>query len=273
MFSQPLPFKEALASFAARDLMPTAAGSAEIAQLAPEIRERAFFSAKVEDARFLASADRMIGAVVSGEAGRGSVEGRKSALSPDEVRGELKELLRATGYAPELGKEGGLEDLSSTQRLNLIIKTNNDMAAGAGQFAIQNDPELLDFFPCLELYRLESREKERNWQERWVRKGGKLFGGRMIARKDDRIWRAISAFGNPYPPFDYNSGMWTEEVSRAEAEALGVISRSSVVKPQSLSFNENVSVDFPQNISNGLSEVLKGLFKVVANQIILEAKS
>jgi hypothetical protein len=29
---------------------------------------------------------------------------------------------------------------------------------------------------------------------------------RMIARKDSPIWEALSRFGTPYPPFDFNSG-------------------------------------------------------------------
>jgi len=273
LFDAPIPFAEALAAFSARKILPTAAGSAELARLAPSIREQAFFSAKVQDVQLLSQADRMIGGVISMADGRGTVSGRKSALSADEVRGELKEYLRTAGYVSPDGKQGGLQDLSSDRRLNLIIKMNNDMAAGAGQFAVQNDPDTLDAFPCLELYRLESREVPREWKDRWVRAGGRLYGGRMIARKDDSIWSAISRFGTPHPPFDYNSGMWTEEVSRTEAEDLGVIKRSTVVAPQAVSFDKTREVDFPQNISSGLAESLKQVFKVVGSKLVLEVAS
>lgn len=270
IFSKPIPFAEAIASRKVRKILPTAAGSAEIARLEPEIREFSVFSAKVEDANFLARADRLINGIVSPASSPGA-PGRSSPFNEAEARTMLKEYLASIGYQPDPKKAGGLQDLSSDLRLNLILKVNNDMAAGAGQFAVQNDPDILDAFPCLELYRLEARKEERDWQSRWVRAGGKLYAGRMIARKDDPVWKAISAFGNPYPPFDYNSGMWTEEVSRTEAEQLGVIRRSTVVAPQKISFTEGVESAFPQDISSGLAEALKQVFKVVGNKIILEA--
>jgi len=275
VFSKPIPFAEALASRAVKRLLPTAAGSAEIAQLEQPIRERAMFSAKVEDARFLAGLDRLINGIVSPASAQGTVPGRQSPFNAIEARAAAQDYLDSIGYTPEDGKAGGLQDLSSNQRLDLILKTNTDMAQGAGQFTVQNDPDILDAFPCLELYRLEGRKEERDWKERWVRAGGKLYGGRMIARKDDSIWSEISAFGNPYPPFDYNSGMWTREIDRSEAEDLGVIKRSTVVQPQQLSFNKGVEVAFPQNISKGLAdavlEAFKGLATAQAGKLILEA--
>lgn len=275
LFNSPIPFAEAIASRKVKQLLPTVAGSAEIARLAPEIRERAMFSARVEDANFLARADRLINGIVSPASSPGAGGGRTSPFNEAEARTAIKEYLASIGYQPDEKKAGGLQDLSSDMRLNLIIKTNNDMAAGAGQFTVQNDPDILDAFPCLKLYRLESRKEERDWERRWVRAGGKLFAGRMIARKDDPVWRAISAFGNPYPPFDYNSGMWTEEVSRTEAEQLGVIRRSTVVAPQKLSFNKGVEAAFPQNVSTGLAdailEAFKGIAKLQAGKLIMEA--
>lgn len=276
IFDAPIPFAEALAARAVKRLMPTAAGSAEIAKLDPAIRERAMFSARVEDAAFLARADRLINGIVSPSSNKFQVsDSRPSPFNAIEARADLKDYLASIGYAPEAGKEGGLRDLSSDTRLDLILKMNVDMAHGAGQFAVQNDPDILDAFPCLELYRLESRKEEREWTRRWERNGGKLYTGRMIARKDDPIWSAISAFGNPYPPFDYNSGMWTREIDRSEAEDLGVIKRSTVVKPQQLSFNKGVEAAMPKDISSGLAEAVleafKGYAKLTAGKLIMEA--
>jgi hypothetical protein len=77
---------------------------------------------------------------------------------------------------------------------------------------------------------IESREEPCNWKERWQQAGGKLCAGRMIARKDDPIWFSISRFDRPYPPFDCNSGMGVREIRRKEAEQLGVLSRSTIVR-------------------------------------------
>jgi hypothetical protein len=256
IFDAPIPFKEALAARAVKRILPTAAKSAEIAKLSPAIRERAMFSARVEDANFLAKADRLINGIVSPSSAEGSVPGRKSAFNATEARAELKRYLAASGYQPE--KQGGLQDLSSDTRLDLIIKMNTDMAQGAGQFIRQNDPDILDDIPCLELVRDEERKEKRDWISRWRSHGGQLYGGgRMIARKDDPIWTAISEFGNPYPPFDFNSGMGTESVFRDEAEELGVIKRSTVVAPQKLSFNDNVKAALPTGNPDLVAEVIK----------------
>lgn len=52
----------------------------------------------------------------------------------------------------------------------------------------------------------------------------------MIALKNSDVWDRLGdsntfpdALGNPYPPFAFNSGMDVADVSRAEAERLGVI--------------------------------------------------
>ena len=62
----------------------------------------------------------------------------------------------------------------------------------------------------------------------------------MIARKDSDIWTAISAFGLPYPPFDYNSGMDLQDIDRDEAVQLGVIESDDTIEPQERDFNEDM---------------------------------
>ena len=38
----------------------------------------------------------------------------------------------------------------------------------------------------------------------------------MVALKEDPVWTRISRFGQPWPPFDFNSGMGVEDVSHDE---------------------------------------------------------
>jgi hypothetical protein len=186
--------------------------------------------------KFLAKAEPLIQGIAFPSTSPGAFPGRKSPFNAIEARTQLKDYLDSVGYKAPFGKDGSLHDLSSDARLDLIIDTNVQIRCGYRQFIPANDPDIIDAFPCLEFYRLESREEPYNWQSRWISAGGKLFDGRMIARKDDPVWRAISAFGNPYPPFDYNSGMWTRDIDRSEAEKLGVITRSTVAKPHPANF-------------------------------------
>jgi hypothetical protein len=64
----------------------------------------------------------------------------------------------------------------------------------------------------------------------------------MIARKDDPIWTAISAFGIPYAPFDFNSGMDLMDVDHDEAVELGVIDDDDdAPEPQDRDFNDDLA--------------------------------
>lgn len=59
----------------------------------------------------------------------------------------------------------------------------------------------------------------------------------MVALVDDPIWARISRWGDPFPPFDYNSGMKLFKVSRANAIRLGLLpkpeSAARKAKPES----------------------------------------
>ena len=130
------------------------------------------------------------------------------------------------------------------------------MGQGYGQHLQANDEAVLDGFPCLELFRLDDHgnppDKNRNWPRIWREHGGETYGGRMIARKDDAIWTNISRFGNPYPPFDYNSGMWTREITRGEAVRLGIIAKDDKVEPTVVPFAKGLHASV-----KGISETLQ----------------
>jgi hypothetical protein len=48
----------------------------------------------------------------------------------------------------------------------------------------------------------------------------------------------ISAFGTPFPPFDFNSGMEVRDISRQEAERLGVLAPGEGITPPVVGFND-----------------------------------
>ncbi len=268
LFSKPIPFKEAIESRKAKRILPTTAGSRELAELAPEIRERAMFSARTANAGYLAKMDRLLTEMTSPASRQAKGLG---AIDPGTFRLQMREELAKLGYQPEEGKGGTLEDLGSDARLNLIVKMQTESAYGYGQHVRNQDPDLLDMWPCQELVRIESRKEEREWTERWVRAGGKLYDGRMVARKDDGIWTSISRFGTPYPPFDYNSGMGLRNIKRKEAENLGVIKRSDIIQPDETRLTDKVEAAMPKGISPGLAMALQQVFKVVGDKLILEA--
>ena len=82
------------------------------------------------------------------------------------------------------------------------------------------------------------------------------------------IWSAISRFGNPYPPFDYNSGMGVDDVSYDEALKLGVLPSKHYQPPEESpikSFNDKVEASM--SMSGPDDAKFTNLQKVFGDQI------
>jgi hypothetical protein len=167
-------FKEALQSRRVRSAMPTDLSSAELEQLPADVLERAVFSAKTMATGYLDAMETQIRDLLEprmeARAGQGEIEGAfpfTAGTNKTTARFELKKVWEALGYAPPLGKEGTIEDLSSDARIDLALQTNVDMARGYGQWRQGQDESVLDLWPCSELYRAEERVKKRDWLTRW----------------------------------------------------------------------------------------------------------
>lgn len=81
----------------------------------------------------------------------------------------------------------------------------------------------------------------------------------MIALKNAPIWTAISAFGLPYAPFDFGSGMDVRDVDRDEAAALGLIDRDTQIEPETRGFNEDLEVSAPERQGALFTALLQSL--------------
>lgn len=252
--ARPIPFRDAVALLRARRLLPTQLDSIQLLALEADVRRYATFSAKVTDASFLQRIHDSVSRIVEPRIGGapGEYMGRATA------RLALKEALREIGYAAEPGAEGTIEDLASDARTDLIIRMNTELAQGFGQHVQANSPGVLEAFPAQELYRLAARNEERPWLgARWPGSGGKIYAGdRMIAPKDDPVWARLSAFGHPYPPFDYNSGMWVRPISRAEAVRLGVIPPHYRAVPSPVAFAPPPEVNV-KSLNRTMEQILR----------------
>lgn len=217
--AKPIPFRDAVRLLQAKELMPTNLSSAQLEQIEASIRRQSMFSARVSNATFLQEVSDRIARMVEPAAGGGTPG---SYMNATRFRVEMRDILDNLGYVTE-APAGSITNLRSAARLNLIADTNVAMAQGYGQHVQGHSEEGLDAFPAQELFRLGDREVPRDWDTRWADAGGVTYEGRYVALKGDRIWETISRFGNPYPPFDFNSGMWVKDVPRAEAERLGVV--------------------------------------------------
>ena len=133
---------------------------------------------------------------------------------------------------------------------------------------------------------MHPRKKERGttyWQNRWKNAGGKFHGGRMIALKDDPVWTKLSAFGTPYPPFDWGSGMGVRDIDRKTAIDLKLIDDAGIAKRvkkledrrdrgETPSMNGHLSAKIPYQGSNTIYKDLKSdfgdLIKIDGDEII-----
>ncbi len=245
---------------ASKQLLPTDLRSKEMSFLDRQLRERAFWSAGVENAKILSDIQSSIREVISGN------------FSETEARLKINETLNKHNYKAPVGTEGGIKDMYSYSRQKVLIKTNVEMANGYAQ--LEEAQEFIEDYPCFELVRAGRARVPRDWingNDRWLANGGKLYNGRMIAEINDPIWVKISRFGNPYPPFDFNSSMVLDEISRKEAISLGVIAKDAEPKERAItpSINENLEtkINAPEELLKKVEESFAGFAKRDGNKI------
>ena len=109
-----------------------------------------------------------------------------------------------------------------TARQRLILETNVNKAAG---YAWHESVKHSTVLPAQRLVRKGRRMQPRDWQTRWrnawaslpPEERRKAHATEMVALVNCEIWRVLSRWGDPYPPFDYNSGM-----DRESARKLGL---------------------------------------------------
>lgn len=255
-FDRPITWQQAKEALNGTPL-PSALSSAELSALPLELRRRAFFSAQTESAWYLSTVRDGIRELVSPDTA--------ADVTPDQpaLMLRMREMLDLLDYQPDAADAGTLRDLSSYGRRKLIVDTQVRMAASYAHYqsATQN-PLVVDLWPAWEFTRVEQRETPRlSWPRRWSDAGGDFFDGRMIAPKDSPVWARLSRFGLPHAPFDYSSGMGQVDVSREEAESLGVIQPDQVIEPDPLDLPAGLesSAADPDRDADLLAQVLQAL--------------
>lgn len=230
-------FNQAFASFARRENLPAALTSEEWSTVPAEIRERAFFMSRVTDAEILQRFREGVEDILQGRKGQTTVEK------------ELFMWLGARGYQPPEGLEGSLQDLSSLDRINVVLRTNVAMARGHASWVRSQTG--IRVMPCQRLYRGSPRVEPRDWDYRWALAKEKtadvpgVHETQHVALLNHPIWRELSRFNNPYPPYDFNSGMAVKAVGRDEALQLGFIldpDNDPMQQPIHISMNEGLEV-------------------------------
>ncbi len=269
----PIPFKEAVAKLASRTSVGADLSSSQWADVPLALRERAFFSARVTNAQYAQQLKDLVGSILNPQqirrADRVTAENPEGFVTVGEnlasARLKAKEELQRLGYDPG-DQAGTIQDLSSDRRIELQLTHNVESAQGFGSYLQGQSEGALDAFPAQELFRAEDRKEERPWSTRWMQAGGQIFSGRMVALKSDPIWEAISAFGTPYPPFDFNSGMWVRDIPRSESIDLGLLDADETVEPVVEKFNAKLEA----GTANLSPELIASLQKSFSAKVVIK---
>jgi hypothetical protein len=230
-FTTPTPLFDAMREITRRRAVPTALDARALAELGEQFWQDSFASAQTMLLEPLEELQRSIAQIVSPEGGDRAA-----------ARLRVKQVYESLGYSAQPGEERSIKDLSSDARINLVIDHWTKAARGKATTVRNNDDSLLWSHPCYELVRIGDREKKRNWHEIWRGAGGRIsFGqgidgkeGRLIAKKDDPIWFAISEFNRAEEPFRYNSGAGRVARPRKLCVELGVIQPTERTGPTPL---------------------------------------
>lgn len=232
-------------------LYPSSRNSADWAEVEPSIRNVSFFSACVEDERVLAELQRLVE--------RGLEEGWSMGEFVYNAENRLEEL---RVYPPEDAGEGfkeSLDTINEMNRLRLIFRTHNELAAGYSQFCRDFDPYYLWTYPAWRFLRMDGAKEDQKRPDHVAHEYD------VALKTDIQYWLDRNSFdqggfGNPYGPWGFNSWMYTEPVPRQECVDLGLI-------------QPNERLEVPAELGEwGLGGALRQMGSASAKQLTPEAQ-
>lgn len=220
------------------------------------LRNRAFFMSRVTEQKLLSAARQGVASILDG------------AKDKSELRRDLRKMI-SDGMRPTDPKlRGTIQDIFTKQRLDTMIDTNVRQAKGYANHLQATKPGALKAFPGYELIRIRQSRQPRDWQTRWNKAArevgfeGVARNGQMIALKTSPIWVKLSVFGNPFPPFDWGSGMGLDDVERERCKALGLVGKGiPEQEPPKLDLNGHLEAEIPDTRRDSLcGQTLERLF-------------
>jgi hypothetical protein len=265
-FVKPVLFKEAVGKIGERSPIGSQLGSREWSAVPVALRERAFFSSRIESARFLQRAKDAITDYLTGA--RDTLPDGRTVLSVGS-RQEFVKLLSAFAVSEGMGPLGAdtagtLQDITSQKRLSLIFDVQARQAQDFGYWKQGQDPDVLEEFPAQRFIRVIAVKEPRTEHAQ--------FEGEVRLKSDLEFWTALNEdFGVPWGPWGWGCGHDVEDVDRAEAESLGLIAPGQRAVPVKQSFNAQLEasvealdpelVDFLREAFGGRAEVSGGSVK------------
>lgn len=260
-FVKPMPFDEAVKKLGRRSLIGAKLKSSEWSDVPVALRERAFFSSQVESLRFLQRARDGLADFL--QSNRETLPDGQSVLKTGSRAAfvdQLKTFLQSEGIERT---DGSLTDLAGEKRLGLIFDINTRQANEFGYYKQGMDADVLDAYPAARFIRVAEVKDPRDSHAQYE---GQVF------LKTDPIWSIINEdFGVPFAPFGFGCQHEQEDVSREEAEALGLLQPGQTVAAAEKGFNENLRASTrglePDLLAKLLSD-FGGQIKIVGDALV-----
>lgn len=263
-FVKAIPFQEAIEKLGERSIIGSKLKSAEWAEVPLALRERAYFSSTVESVRVLQRGKDAIGDFLSGALTKvtGPDGKERAALatgSRQQFVKEMQDFMRAEGI---IRQHGGVTDVSSQRRLELIFDTQTRQAQDFGAWKQGQDPDVLDEFPAQRFIRVQGVQSPRDAHA--------PFEDSVRLKSDLDFWISLNEdFGVPWGLWGWGCGHDVEDVDREEAQALGLIKPGEHARPIERDFNDRLAAT-TRGLDADLVEELAGAF---GDQVEIEGDS
>ncbi len=256
-----MPFTEAIDKLGAQSPVGAALSSSEWSDLPVELRENAFFSANVESLRFLQAAQNSIGDFLA--ANTKTLADGQTLLATGGRAAFVDQMQKLLGKMGVARGDGGIRDLTSEARLNLIFDIKTTQAGSYGWWRQGMDPDVLNEFPASRFIRVMDVKEPRQSHEQ--------FQDQVYLKTDPIWWLVINKdFGVPWAPFGWGCGHDIEDVDRDEADELGLTRPGQEIGTGPLKKFFGLNKGLSASALNIEPELLAKMKAVFGDQIVIE---
>lgn len=268
----PQPLAAAVAKLGAKTPVAATLRTAEWRDVPLALRERAQFSAGVEQVRLVQQIQQKLADALSLR--KEQVANGEAFVDRSSFIGDLRKAAIASGASDGTGE---LTDIASRARGALIFDTQVQSAYGYAAFKRSADPDVLNGTPAQELTGSTARMPRADWGERWIAACGRAGDdkaadvydrtGRMVALKTSAVWRELNSdFGVPWPPFAFGSTRMVRDIFREEAEELGLVAADDVLEPVQVdALNAELEAEIPPDTRDWLLNVFGDRVEISAD--------
>jgi hypothetical protein len=258
-FIAPIKFQDAIDKLGARSPIGSQMSSEQWSAVPVALRERAFFSANIESARFLQDMKTdLLDFQNSMRDGSGALKVGSRAKFIENMRRKAI----AQGLGPIDPEDAGtIKDIRGERRLGLVFDVQTKSARSFGDRKQGMDPDVLQKFPGVRFIRVAEVTTERS--------AHKPFEGIVFLKTDLKMFARINIdFGGvPWAPFGWGCHHDIEDADRDTTDSLGLTHPGKTVPGVG---DEDFNKSLKSSVKNLDPEVLDFLMRKFGDQVTFE---